>query len=220
MTLNNTTALLASMVGSKVASSIPRVGEVQNAIGKHVLPVIPFPIRQNEEKIEEATIEDKLDQWKTKSTKVISHFVPVSIRRAGTSNSWYQLPFEPMVSVTAKNNIVKRSIAKAPNFVGTVKEHWSQDDYQITITGILMGDEELGDFQNTYPREDVEAIRTHCTHPQGLEIRCDLLQLLGISNVVVEDFSFPFSKGENVQAFDIKCSSDYTAEFFSQIDEE
>jgi hypothetical protein len=39
-------------------------------------------------------------------------------------------------------------------------------------------------------------------------IFCHPLEAVGIIKVVVEDFTFPFTKGENVQAYDLKLTSD------------
>lgn len=35
------------------------------------------------------------------------------------------------------------------------------------------------------------------------------LEILGINHIVIEDYSFPFTKGENVQAYEIKAISDF-----------
>ena len=40
-------------------------------------------------------------------------------------------------------------------------------------------------------------------------IQCEPLQLLGIDWIVVEEMNFPFTKGENVQAYEISVISDF-----------
>ena len=40
-------------------------------------------------------------------------------------------------------------------------------------------------------------------------VYCEPLQLLGINRIVIEEMSFPFTKGENVQAYEISALSDF-----------
>lgn len=217
MELGDKDILLASLLGSKIMEQVPRLAVVENEMSKipqlMSAPFLPF---QNKITVEQP-ISFEADSWNFNKSSM-QQFAPISIRRVGDNGSFYTLPYEPFISISGKNKIVKRSIAKAPNFVGTVKEHWSQDDYEITITGTLFGSREIGSFEESFPRADFEKLRDYCISPTGLEVRCDLLQLLGINHIVVEDFNFPFSKGENVQAYDIKAVSDFSAEFLLEIE--
>jgi hypothetical protein len=218
MKLSSKEMLYASLVGSKIAETIPRLSMVQNEAMKHPLPKIPFLPFRNQTEIKTVESVDS-DTWAANSPNIENQFFPLSIRRAGSKDPWYTLPYEPLISINAANNIIKRNIAKAPNFIGTVKEHFSQDDYEITITGVFYGEKEIGAMDECFPREDFEALKRYCTAPEGLDVECELLQLLGINQIVVESFSFPFSKGENVQAYDIKALSDYSSEFLLEIRE-
>jgi hypothetical protein len=155
--------------------------------------------------------------WQADKSRTDRHFFPLTLVRNG--NIAFTLPYEPLISVSGKNNIVKRNIAKAPNFVGTIKEHFSQDDYEITITGTLIGENETGDFQRAFPRADFEKLREYCVSAESLEVQCDMLQLLNIKHIVIEDFTFPFSKGGNVQAYEIKAISDFSTDFLLEIKE-
>ena len=47
------------------------------------------------------------------------------------------------------------------------------------------------------------------TAPRALKVYSPPLELLGINRIVIESFSFPFSKGEDVQAYEIKAFSDF-----------
>lgn len=203
MNFSDKDILLASLLGSKTMEDVPRFAVVENELEKHVGYPIPFLPFKN--------------KWKADKSDVENQFFPLKLKRTGTNDEWFTLPFEPMISIAGKNNIIKRSIAKAPHFVGTIKEHWSQDDYSINITGTLFGDNEIGDYQSTFPRTYFEKLRDQCLSPTGLDVQCDLFQLLGIQKIVVEDFTFPFSKGENVQAYTMKAISDYSADFLLEI---
>ena len=53
--------------------------------------------------------------------------------RLNKSEDWWTLPYEPIVTVNGKNVIVKKQVAKG-RIRGSIKERWSQDDYQISIS--------------------------------------------------------------------------------------
>jgi hypothetical protein len=113
-----------------------------------------------------------------------------------------------MLSISSKNNIVRRNVAKATH-EGTVKERWSRDDYSITITGVLIGSLLTGSVEDCYPIFDFMELKKIMTIDTVVQVQCEPLQLLGINQIVIEDFSFPFTKGENVQAYEIKAYSDF-----------
>jgi hypothetical protein len=214
--------LFLSLAGTKVAESIPRFTAFQNEVMKHPLPTVPFlPFNQkigitSSESFKASNI------WKADNPSVDTHFFPLKFRRVTENDPnkepWYTFPYEPFISIKGKNKIVKRSVAKAQNFIGTIKEHWSQDDYDITITGILFGENEIGTVEECFPKADFEKLRDYCTWPLGIQVQCEPLQLLGINYLVVDDFDFPFTKGENVQAYELKCTSDFSADFLLEIE--
>ena len=124
------------------------------------------------------------------------------------------LPYEPMLNITGKNSIVRRKVAKVKNdkgvsLSGTIKERWTRDDYEITITGALIGSLLTGDIEECYPKNDFQKLKDYMIEAKRISVRCEPLQLLDIGHIVVEDFSFPFTKGENVQAYEIKAYSDF-----------
>lgn len=222
MNLSNTTVLLASLAGSKVAQSIPRFTAVQNELQKHVLPPIPFLGQSNETGV--TPLNSGLPGgriWQADAPNISGQFFPLSFRRktlnAAASEPWFTFPYEPLISISGRNTIVKRSVAKAAGFTGTIKERFAQDDYSVTITGALVGLQMRGSYENCFPRADFERLRDYCISPLGIEVRCEPLQLLGINSLVVEEFSFPFTKGENVQAYELQCVSDFSADFLLEI---
>lgn len=211
MSFTNKDILLASLLGSKAVEQIPRLAAVENELAKHVgipIPIIPFRNVETFD-VKEYNIQNR--QWL--ADYGAAQFVPLRLRRSGTEEDWFELPYEPLISVSGSNIIAKRKVAKAPGFIGTVKEYWAQDDYEITITGALYGREEIGDFAECFPREDFERLKNYCISPSGLDVDCPLLEILDIRHIVVESFEFPFSKGENVQGYTIKALSDFSAEF-------
>lgn len=210
--------ILQSLIGTKV--SMENLSLVQNELRKHVLPPIPFLGKVNEQGIQQSSWSGNAIVNLEPEPDTTKHFFPLSFRRITPEGSepWYTFPYEPLVTISGSNEIVKRKPAKAANFIGTVKEHWSQNDYEITITGVIMGRQISGNVEETFPREDFEKLRKYCTSPYGLEVLCEPLQLLGINAIVVDSFTFPFTPGENVQAYEIQCSSDFTSELLLEIE--
>ena len=206
MNYNNTDILFASLVGSKV--DIPRFNIVQNELTKHVLPPIPFLPIKNKDEIQKVPGSVKATIWEADApTPEDQQFFPFYFETADGEK--YMLPYEPMISISGGNTIVKRNVAKANGLIGSVKERWSQKDYEITITGVLIGSLLTGSVSECFPIADFVKLKNLMTTPKELKVYCDPLQLLGINRIVIEDFTFPFTKGENVQAYEIKAYSDF-----------
>jgi hypothetical protein len=121
----------------------------------------------------------------------------------------FLFPYEPLVSVSSGNVIAESTVAKQGGaFRGTVKERWSEKDWDITITGVLFGALEKGNYDNCYPKDDLIFLFEYLRAAKSIEVTNQLLNDLGILRLVIYDYSFPFSKGENVQAYELKCKSD------------
>ena len=226
--MGNQEILFASLVGSKIVEMVPRLSAVQNELMKHVLPPIPFlPFRNDTgvEKIKVSALESTT--WQADFPLDESQqFFPLSLS-IDEGATWFRLPYEPLISISGKNVIAKRRVAKSENnvttdlkageFFGTVKERWSQDDYEITITGVLMGSILKGTFEDCFPRADFEKLKKILTHSKHIKVKCAPFELLGINSIVIDDFSLPFTKGENVQAYEIKCCSDFSYNLLMEI---
>lgn len=115
---------------------------------------------------------------------------------------WWMLPFEPLITITGKNVIIKKKVSKG-SVRGTIKERWCQDDYQISIEGILINTEKRG----SYPKRDVMKLRRHCESAK-LKVRCPLFELFSINQMVIDRYDFPATTGEENQAYKIAASSD------------
>lgn len=221
--MNNNDILFASLVGSKIVEMVPRLTAVQNELMKHVLPPLPFLPFRNSEGI--AVIEKTNDeQFTWEADRPVSEeqqFFPLSMS-IDKGKTYFRLPYEPLISISGKNVIAKRRVAKwnaenSKQLTGTIKERWSQDDYEITITGVLMGALLKGNFEDCYPRADFEKLKKALTNSKEIWINCPPLELLGINKIAVDDFSYPFTKGENVQAYEIKACSDYSYNLLMEI---
>lgn len=216
MALSNRDILFASLVGSEVVKLVPRFTALENELSKHVLPVVPFlPIR-NQLGIDTGQPSNIVgDIWQADRPQSESEqFFPLSLS-IDEGGTFFLLPYEPMITITSKNNVVKRNVAKQDpekndKFQGTIKERWSRDDYQIQITGYLMGSMLTGNVEDCFPLKDFQILANILTSASSIKVKCPPLAQLGINYMVIEDFSFPFTKGENVQAYNIKAVSDFS----------
>jgi hypothetical protein len=183
---------------------------VQNELSKHVLPNIPFlPLHQNESHVSKASINPsfRINQADAETPEE-KQFFPLSFSFTEGGKKWL-FPYEPMLNTNSGNNIVKRNVAKqGEKLVGTIKERWSRKDFDIQVTGVLIGSLISGSVEDCFPKKKMIELFEYLKFNKEFFIYSPLLVELGITKVVVEDYSFPFTKGENVQAYDIKLVSD------------
>lgn len=210
MVLDNRDILFASLMGSQAVGLIQRSNIVQNELSKRVLPPIPFLPLKNETEIAKAGSYTIENNWQVNdSTPESKQFFPLSFSFTEGGQKWL-FPFEPMINISSGNNIIKRNVAKqGEKLIGTIKERWSRKDFDIQVTGVLMGNMLQGTPEQTFPREQMERLFEFLKHSKEFFVYCHPLEILGITKVVVEDYSFPFTKGENVQAYDLKLTSDF-----------
>ncbi|RWX00912.1 DUF6046 domain-containing protein [Flavobacterium cerinum] len=216
MAFNENDLLFAALVGNGLVKTIPRLSIIQNELQKHVLPVLPFiPFKNtvNVAKVE-SDLSDNLGRADA-PTPAEKQFFPLSFS-IDEGNTWFLLPYETMISISGKNTLIRRNVAKWKEIPGiqprkgSVKERWNEGDYEITITGVLIGSLIHGNFEDCFPKADFEKLRQVLTHAQVVMVSSPPLELLGIQRIAIEDFNFPFTKGENVQAYDIKAYSDFS----------
>lgn len=116
-------------------------------------------------------------------------------------SEWWLFPIEPQITLTGKNIIIKRHVSKG-KVRGSIKERWTQDDYTVTIKGVLM------DLKGKrYPSEEVQRLRKYC-EAGLLQVRCELLYIFSIYQIAIEQFDFPFTSGTANQGYSITAASD------------
>lgn len=114
---------------------------------------------------------------------------------------WWLLPVEPLISVTGSNVLVKRQVSKG-KVRGSIKERWTQDDYKVKISGILINND-----KNAYPKEDVTKLKNFCEAAK-VNVRSPLFEIFSINQIVIENYDFPFTSGQDNQAYSIDAVSD------------
>jgi hypothetical protein len=212
--MGNQDILIASLFGSKIIQMVPALDVINNELGKHVLPPIPFlPFRNDEGVLKPKVSALESTSWQADSPlDEAQQFFPLSMS-IDEGKTWFRLPYEPLISISGKNVIAKRRVAKwnkefSKGLTGSIKERWSQDDYEITITGVLIGSILRGTVEDCYPRADFLKLKKILTNAKQIKVNCPPFEFLDIHNIAIDDFSLPFTKGENVQAYEIKCCSD------------
>lgn len=211
MNFTNEDALIGSLLGSKAIEQLPRFEAVENELAKHVMPQVSFlPFFKKREKIADGEDYEDVELWMADKAKPeSSQFFPLSFKSTADQD-WYLLPWEPLINIEASTRIAERYIAKAgKNQIGSIKERWSLDDFNITITGAFYGQKIRGSMAETYPRYEMERLRDYLLTAEAIQVKCEPLQILNINKIAIMSVNFPFTKGESVQAYEIKAKSDF-----------
>ena len=120
-----------------------------------------------------------------------------------TSDTTFEFPIEPMMTISGGNKIIRRYPNRGESG-GSIKERWSSDDYAVTIRGVLIDTK-----TNKYPKNDILKIRKICEHKSHINARDNpLLQIFKVENIAISSYQFPFTPGIHAQAYEIKAYSD------------
>lgn len=109
-----------------------------------------------------------------------------------------------LFSVSQSKNIVTTPIQGRD---GTVKEYISMGDYDISIEGKIVSQ------NNDFPEDDVNELIQILNAPVAIKIISEFLAFFGIHESVVENYDFPQMEGfRNEQSFSISLLSDTPVE--------
>lgn len=125
---------------------------------------------------------------------------PLRFRLEEPGAKEWLLPMEPMITLSGRHIIKRRQVNKG-KIRGSIKERWAQDDYSVTIEGVLIGQD------GRYPDEDVARLRSFCEAAR-VQVLSPLLEIFGISRIVIESWELPFTSGACNQNYSIKAYSD------------
>lgn len=160
-------------------------------------PEVPAGVEPSMDSIENLT-DEQLAEFLVTNAKGVPMVFPLYLAVEG--GPWWLLPYEPQVTIQGSNVLVKKQVSKGA-VRGTIKERWSQGDYRISISGILMGE------GNKYPSDDVKQLRSFCEAGKVL-VKSPQMELFSINQIVVEDWALPFTAGQANQAYTITAVSD------------
>ena len=174
--------------------------------GKVLPPLPPFPKSQEPSIYTAGSFEantvagfapDKIEQTVFGTPQQ----VPLKIKFKSETEYWL-FPVEPLISIDGSNSIIKRKPAKKTGR-GSIKEYWTQDDWAINIQGVLTTPN-----SEEFPAEDLRRLVEYCTANEPLDVACPHLERIGVSKMVIERYSLPFTKGPENQTFTITAVSD------------
>ena len=172
----------------------------QNALGFAMPPFIPFRdtviVRGSEDVEASAELTSRIQSGFVENTNWV---VPLSFQIDGLTD--FDFPVDPIISLSSKNIITRRYVNKSTKR-GSIKEHWSQDDWEITITGIII--EPDPDFMDTILLD----LRKYLNSSKSISVKCPVFNQMDILRIAIETYDFPFTKGVENQAFIIKAFSD------------
>lgn len=127
----------------------------------------------------------------------------LQISLPGAAEELYQLPNEPLISLSGQKTIIKTAI---DGNKGSFKEGFALEDYTITIRGLAINNERENE---DYPEEIVRKLRRICEIQGSLKVVNELLSMFGITRLVIESFDFPDLPGApSVQPYIFQCVSD------------
>lgn len=177
----------------------PAQARINKALGRYgAIP--PFFIPRREEIITQVyDASEIMDDYM--SVGVVHSQMPMTLY-AMNSQERFLLPFEPLVSVSGKNVIARRKVAKAKES-GTIKERWSRDDYEVTIHGVLTSED-----RRKYPSGYMRKLLDLFQQRQAVEVEQAVLAVFGIRFLAIESVNFPHTKGLENQNYEIKAYSD------------
>jgi hypothetical protein len=221
--MDNQDILFASLMGSRNVKTIENFNLVQNELSKRVLPPLPFLPLKNDQTVKNISSLNGYDinnVWKQQTEIPESQqFFPLSFSFTESGEKWL-FPYEPLITINGGFEIKKTNVARrnAKNIdpkkkfefaTGTIKERIFKKDFSITINGVLIGEKMKGSVEECFPKVQMAALFDFLTEAKSLFVYSPILEILKINKIVIEDYSFPFTKGENVQAYEIKALSDY-----------
>lgn len=112
------------------------------------------------------------------------------------------LPNEPLVSVNLAKLIVETVIDGND---GSFKENYSNGDYQVTIRGVAVNEED----RDNYPEDIIRGIREEVERRTHVAITSTLTSLFNITHLAIKGVEFPAFEGDyGVQPYVINAVSD------------
>lgn len=135
--------------------------------------------------------------------------------RLGYKGDMWLLPLEPLIGVRGQTILTRRNIAKRKG-IGSVKEIWATDDWEVTIQGTLenLDADELPTREITRMKSLYLGGGDSSKPRRSVIIDCALTDALGIGQLLIVDIEFPPTKTINRQDFLIRALSDEDFDLF------
>jgi hypothetical protein len=116
-----------------------------------------------------------------------------------------ELPNEPLIELGLSKNLV---ITEMTNYEGTVKESMGMNDWDITIRGVIIGENE-----NSYPIAEIQNLRKISETRESVEVISEYLNLFDVFYIAIRSIRFPVFEGApHIQPYEIQALSDKIVE--------
>lgn len=164
------------------------------------MPIKVSTVKSDEYSELESMSDQELEDVIRTNARGVPMTAPLRFQLEEPGAAEWLFPYEPMISINGQNRLIRRYVSKG-KIKGSIKERWTQDDYTVTIEGILISED------GRYPTDDVEKLRTFCEkgHVKALS---PLLEIFGINQLAIESWDMPFTSGANNQNYSMTCYSD------------
>ncbi|MFX1704600.1 DUF6046 domain-containing protein [Chitinophaga sp. CC14] len=159
-------------------------------------------------KIDQTTYQDAALYQSSLGTPVLTDLTFESVAYDLNSTQRIIVPSVKLTTVLLAVSLPKNIVATAiQGRDGTVKEYIGKGDYQISINGIITGQ------NGHYPADDVIALKRMVDAPVPIRVTSTYLQHLDIYDVVIVDFNTAQEPGGySQQIFTINAISDTPVE--------
>ncbi len=147
---------------------------------------------------------EQFDLGKEKATAPVQaerNFLGFAVLMPLTIYGW-KLPIEPLVRVMGGKKIVETELVGQD---GSIKELIARSDYRITIAGLLLTDTPGA----ALPDADARRLKKLVDEPRALPVTHELLNMLGIGQVVITDDEWPEMEAQpGQQLYRLECKQD------------
>ncbi len=115
----------------------------------------------------------------------------------------FEFPLEPIIEINGGKKIIETELdGFEPGTGGTQKEEFHLMDYDVTITGVVMAEDD-------YPEEQVREIRAIAEKPGAVSVTNRLCTIFGIEKLVIYKSEFAAIPGVlESQGIRLTCKSD------------
>ncbi|MFD0997679.1 DUF6046 domain-containing protein [Ohtaekwangia kribbensis] len=122
----------------------------------------------------------------------------------------WQIPQEPVIRIRGGVNIVETSLVRLDPVTNAIQrknvlEEANLNNYQITIRGVILNEENF----NSYPEEAIRRLKEIVEKPGSRSIENGITALWGITKIKIVDWDLDEVEGYlGAQAFELQCKSD------------
>lgn len=112
---------------------------------------------------------------------------------------------EAVVSVSRSKKVVKTPLV---GLNGTIKECVGNEDFDLTIDLGIVSVDQKGNIDDSYPIAGVIALTNYLNAQETLVVESFFLNMMGITRIVIENYSLTQNTASNHQRVSIRACSD------------